>query len=99
MKIFAIRLKELRMQQNLTQRELADILGYSCSAISNYEIGKNEPSFMDLIRIANYFCVSLDYLLGRTEFRGGFHFKETLEIRMELKVISIILDEIKDKLP
>lgn len=41
---FKKRLKELRKKKNVTQKEVGFILGYNCSAISNYECGKNEPS-------------------------------------------------------
>lgn len=61
---FHHRLKQLRQKNNLTQGDLADILGLKPTAISNYESKRNEPSFDKLISLCKYFDVSCDYLLG-----------------------------------
>ena len=68
---FRERLKFLRENyyingKKLTQTQLANILGYGYTAISNYESGRNEPSISDLKKIAGFFNVSLDYLLCTT---------------------------------
>ena len=68
---FRERLKFLRENyyingKKLTQTQLANILGYGYTAISNYESGRNEPSISDLNKIAGFFNVSLDYLLCTT---------------------------------
>lgn len=60
-------LKQLRMEKGLTQHELAKILDVSKSNISKYEAGNVEPNMSILIRISEYFDVSLDHLLGRIE--------------------------------
>ncbi|NLK73672.1 MAG: helix-turn-helix transcriptional regulator [Clostridiales bacterium] len=64
---FSERLKQLRHENNLTQSELADILGLKATAISNYESQRNEPSLEKLISLSKYFDVSCDYLLGITD--------------------------------
>jgi len=67
MKNFSIRLKEERINNNLTQRKIADLLKISLRAYQGYEaIGKNhrEPDQDLLIKIANILSVSTDYLLG-----------------------------------
>ncbi|TAH64338.1 MAG: XRE family transcriptional regulator [Anaerolineaceae bacterium] len=64
---FHIRLKQLRLHYQLTQSDLADILGLKATAISNYESQRNEPSFEKLIILSEYFDVSCDYLLGVTD--------------------------------
>ncbi|MDI9509831.1 MAG: helix-turn-helix transcriptional regulator [Clostridiales bacterium] len=64
---FSARLKQLRLNNKLTQTELADILGLKATAISNYESSRNEPSFEKLILLSKYFDVSCDYLLGVTD--------------------------------
>lgn len=64
---FHTRLKQLRQKHNLTQSELADILGLKPTAISNYEAGRNEPSFEKLIALSKFFDISCDYLLGITD--------------------------------
>ena len=61
---FSERLKELREESNLTQKNLANKLNISKSAISAWEIGRNQPSYDLLIEIAKFFNVSTDYLLG-----------------------------------
>lgn len=65
---FKNRLRQLRREYNFTQTKLAKMLGYGASTVSNYESGKNEPSITDLIKLADIFQVSLDYLLGYTHF-------------------------------
>lgn len=64
---FNTRLKYLRLNHNLTQSDLADILGLKPTAISNYESQRNEPSFEKLIKLSEYFEVPCDYLLGITD--------------------------------
>lgn len=65
--MFKKRLKELRLEKNITQEELADFLNVSKSTISLYENGVREPDLKLLVSIADYFNVSTDYLLGRIE--------------------------------
>ena len=57
----------LRKSRKVSQTRLAKVLGYGYTAIANYESGRNEPSLGDLRRIADFFDVSTDYLLGRTD--------------------------------
>lgn len=63
---FNSNLKKLRLVFGATQKEMADFLGITDRAYRNYELGRNEPSLSDLIRIADFFNVSIDGLLGRT---------------------------------
>lgn len=81
-------IKKLRTEKGLTQIELAEILKYGRTAISNYESGRSHPSFQDLERIANYFNVSTDYLLGRTN-DPTTRIMEKEELPKELKDIGI----------
>ena len=64
-------LRELRTQKGLTQAELSKTLQVSASSIGMYEQGRREPDNETLGRIANYFNVSTDYLLGRTDEPQG----------------------------
>ena len=64
-KIFFKRLRELRFRYGLTQNELAEIIGIKRNTYSDWETGKTEPSFENLIKLADLFEVSLDCLLGR----------------------------------
>lgn len=61
---FGKRLKNLRLQNNLTQLQLAEKLGLTKSVISAYENGLRMPSYDILIAIARIFKVTTDYLLG-----------------------------------
>lgn len=69
---FADRLKELRHEYNLQQKDVANKLNYGYTAISNYETGKNEPSINDLKKIAELFNVSIDYLVGFSDIKNPY---------------------------
>ncbi len=62
-----MRLKELRKKKNITQLKLAMDLGLNQNAISRYETGEREADYKTLIALADYFGVSIDYLLERTD--------------------------------
>ncbi len=64
---FSSRLKELRQHNKVSQQELADLLGISTRAWRFYESGDREPNIHGLITLADYFNVSLDYLVGRSD--------------------------------
>ena len=67
MSVFADRLKGCRKNINKTQREIADDLGITEGAYQNYELGKYEPKMVTLNKLADYFDVSVDYLMGRDD--------------------------------
>lgn len=62
-----MRLKQLRKKRGISQLRLAMELGMSQNTVSRYENGEREADDRTLILIADYFNVSIDYLLGRTE--------------------------------
>ena len=62
-----IRLKDLRTAHGISQIKLAMDLNVNQNSISRYESGLREPDYNTLIKIADYFAVSIDYLLYRTE--------------------------------
>lgn len=62
-----MRLRELRLERNMSQQRLAMELSMTQNTIRRYENGEREPGIKELIRIADYFNVSLDYLLERSE--------------------------------
>lgn len=64
---FSARLLQCRKSVNLSQRALADILNISDAAITMMEKAKRAPSFEVLCALADYFDVSIDYLVGRTD--------------------------------
>ena len=67
MATFNERLKELRIDNKLSQQQLGDILNTSKMAISHWEKGHSEPSITQLITLSNIFSVSVDYLIGKTD--------------------------------
>ena len=65
MSTFAVNLKKIRKSKKVSQKVVAQQLGYGYTAVANYESGRNEPSIDDLIKIADFFQVSMDVLVGR----------------------------------
>ncbi|MDC6159358.1 helix-turn-helix transcriptional regulator [Bacillus albus] len=65
MKTFGNIIRDLRKQKGITQKELAQSLQLSESTIGMYERNERQPDYNTLIRIADYFNVSTDFLLGR----------------------------------
>lgn len=61
-----MRLKELREKKHISQLKLAMDLGMNQNSISRYENETREADYKTLIKLADYFDVSIDYLLGRT---------------------------------
>jgi transcriptional regulator with XRE-family HTH domain len=66
---FSERLKELRVEKNLTQEELGEKLNLTKANISKYETGRIEPNLETLNYLSEFFDVSIDFLLGRTNIR------------------------------
>lgn len=69
MTIFTERLKELRLKKGLTQTELGEKVGVKQNTFTNWEKGKREPSFENLIKLADLLEVSLDWLFGREQMK------------------------------
>lgn len=65
---FSERIRELRLEKRLSRKQLAEALFVSERLISYWENGKRECDFEMLIKIASYFKVSIDYLLGYTNY-------------------------------
>lgn len=62
-------LKKLRMEYNISQQQLADVLGVSQQSINKYENHRVEPDIQMLCRMADYFQTTVDYLIGHGERR------------------------------
>lgn len=95
---FKERLKSLRKERKLTQSALGSILNYGYTAISNYESGRNEPSITDLKKIAEFFDVSMDYLLCVNDIRNPYVERDYPEQFNEFKNIYTMLDNDKREL-
>lgn len=65
---FGTHLKSLRKSRKLTQKQLATAIGVTERGLQSYELNEKKPSFDNLIAMADYFDVSVDYLMGRTAF-------------------------------
>lgn len=63
---FAVRLRDLRNSKGITMLQLADAIGTTKATISNFENAQRNPSLEMLIKLADYFNVSIDFLVGRT---------------------------------
>lgn len=65
--IYQRRLRDLREDHDKTQQQIADILGTSQTMYARYERGANELPLRHLLTLADYYGVSVDYLLGRSD--------------------------------
>ncbi|MCH5159051.1 MAG: helix-turn-helix transcriptional regulator [Clostridiales bacterium] len=68
MKVFSVRLRELRENSGLSQKRLAEILHTTNSSVCDWERGRAEPALKVVVEISDYFGVSCDYLLGKTDY-------------------------------
>jgi len=64
---FSTRIKELRISKGLTMEQLAKDIGSTRATISNFENEQKKPSLDMVIKLADYFQTSIDYLVGRTD--------------------------------
>ncbi len=87
------RLRSLRIEKRLTQKQVADRIGLAISAVSSYELGSRYPSYEALIKLARIFHVSTDYLLGLNE-------KRNLDVTglddEEVELISMLIDKLRN---
>lgn len=78
MEIFTKKLIELRQEKGISQEKLAEKINVSQSAIAKYEKKGAQPTAENLIKLADYFQVTTDYLLGREDYGTGL-----IEIKQE----------------
>ena len=67
MVLFKERLKELRLEKGISQQELGNVVNMSKMAISHWESGHSEPSIAQLIVVSDFFGVTVDCLVGKTD--------------------------------
>lgn len=85
MSVFSQRLKEVREQFYISQNNLAKRLAISPSMAWRYENGTSEPTLEVILKLASFFSVSVDYLVGLTdEKRGLAHFEGILEAECDI---------------
>ncbi len=83
------RIKDLREDRDMRQSDLAAATGIDQRTISNYETGKTSPDAYALIKLADFFDVSIDYLVGRTSTDLSTEEKRT-------KIIDEIIKELEE---
>lgn len=88
------KLKALRIEKKMTQKQVADRIGLAISAVSSYESGSRYPSYDVLLKLARIFHVSTDYLLGVTETRN---IDVTGLTDHEINTISQFVDMLRNK--
>lgn len=93
---FAKKLKKLRLEHGISQKDLAKELGISRSCLANYETGKRQPDNEMLVKIADRFQVLVDYLVDRTSYRtltlSMSEIDECCRIKHKFKHHSSVLD-------
>jgi len=95
------RIKQLRQEHGLTQQDLASLFGLNSSAISLYENDKRTPEYTILVKIADHFNVTVDWLLGRVEEKGlvlrerDFIPRELLNVGVDYLKLAKEMDEKK----
>ena len=95
--LFRIRLKALRKEHLKTQEDMAKVLGISRSTYAEYERGKIIPSVGILEAISKYFNISVDYLMGKTNFTTHEERKEAPNDIMDVsKQLNIMLEYLND---
>ena len=92
---FGLRLRELREKKRLSQQQLADWLGLTRSSISNYENNTQTPPADTLVRLADIYGVSVDYLLGVKNDRKLVLVIEGLTPSQE-KALEILAEEFRE---
>lgn len=70
MDLLSIRLRELRVEKDYSQQQVADLLEIKLRQYQNYESGGSKPRYDTLIKLANEYNVSLDYITGRSNYRS-----------------------------
>ena len=95
-----MRIKELREEKNLSQESLAKEIGTSQRNIGRWENEENEPSYMQLIKLAEFFNVSIDYLVGREDDYVKTQVESSLSYREQklLRAFSQLDDDEKNKI-
>lgn len=91
---FPEKLKKIRLSNNLTQSQLAEILETTKQAISAYESGKVAPSLNSLIKLSENFNISLDSLVFDNEFQSKLINLNSIDIELELLSIRSKIDSV-----
>lgn len=89
------RLKELRIQNKLTQKQVSELLGISPSIISGYETGERTPSAEILLSLSYLYKCSTDYLLGKSNDMPTILLDTNGLTPNQIKAISALIESIR----
>lgn len=85
------KLKQLRLENKLTQKQVAERIGVAISAVSSYESGTRYPAYESLLKLARIYHVSTDYLLGATDRHNiDVSNLDEDEIAMILQIVELL---------
>ena len=93
------RIRELRKEKGITQIELAKLLNVSDRSVGFYETGERDPDTDTLKKLASYFDVSIDYLLGHSDIRNPKELKTEAKAFHSLDVTGLpeeAIEKVKD---
>lgn len=90
--MIGLRLRQIRQEYKISCKQFGKDIELSASALSHYETGISVPSIRITLRIAEYFHVSIDYLLGRSEFRNQEEVGERVKKKVEKQYINTLID-------
>lgn len=93
-----LRLKELRISAKKTQKELATFLGVDRTTYTKYETGVSEPNLETLSRLANYYNVSIEYLIGISKEVSTNETVDTNELQLLKEIIDQLTPEQQQEL-
>lgn len=93
---FSQRLKELRVNKNLGQKEVGVIVGVSDSSIRKYETGERTPNPDALVKLADFFNVTVDYLIGVSDSKNAPELKTDKSTKKELPTKEEVTRKIID---
>lgn len=87
---FGKRIHDLKVDNDMSSKDLAHLLGVSTRTLARYEDGKSEPTLSVLIKLSEIFNVSIDYIAGTKQFE----LTDFSEIREEIKSLDKTLDKV-----
>lgn len=96
--IFSARVRRLRLDLDESPSEVAKGIGISLSAVLAYEDGTQQPKMDSLVKIAEYFKVSVDYLAGRTDLRRLPSSSDFLDLQKKIEDISFLSQKIRSEM-
>ena len=95
MATFGERLQSLRQAKNLTQVQIATLFGMTERAYRRYENNQSTPHYDTLVKLADYFDVSIDYLTGRRNF--SFDADGNITVKVPIDIINLNIKALKKK--